>query len=32
VRMRNAFQELDAQGNLRHGSGIHDYGDWAVWL
>lgn len=30
--MRNAFQDLEAEGKLQHGSGIHDYGDWAVWL
>jgi glyoxylase-like metal-dependent hydrolase (beta-lactamase superfamily II) len=32
TRMRNAFYELKKQGKLHHGSGIHDYGDWAVWL
>lgn len=32
IRMRNAFRELKAQGNLRHGAGSFDFGDWAVWL
>ena len=31
-RMRNAFQQLKAEGKLHHGSGTFDYGDWAVWL
>ena len=31
-RMRDAFRMLDAQGKLRHGSGVFHYGDWAVWL
>lgn len=31
-RMRNAFQELKAEGKLQHGTGICEYGDWAVWL
>ena len=31
-RMRDAFRELKAGGLLRHGSGVFDYGDWAVWL
>ncbi|PKL24384.1 MAG: MBL fold metallo-hydrolase, partial [Spirochaetae bacterium HGW-Spirochaetae-2] len=31
-RMRNAFQELKTEGKLQHGTGICDYGDWAVWL
>lgn len=32
TRMRDAFQQLRAEGKLRHGSGTFDYGDWAVWL
>lgn len=32
VRMRDAFRALDKEGNLRHGSGSFDYGDWAVRL
>ncbi|MEH0018455.1 MAG: MBL fold metallo-hydrolase [Desulfobacter sp.] len=32
VRMRDAFQQLKADGKLHHGSGTFDYGDWAVWL
>jgi glyoxylase-like metal-dependent hydrolase (beta-lactamase superfamily II) len=32
VRMRNAFEQLKAEGKLHHGSGTFDYGDWAVWL
>ena len=31
-RMRNAFRDLKIKGKLHHGSGIFDYGDWAVWL
>lgn len=31
-RMRDAFRELQAQEKLCHGSGLCDYGDWAVWL
>lgn len=31
-RMRDAFRELKRKGLLRHGSGVFDYGDWAVWL
>lgn len=31
-RMRDAFRELNAKGLLHHGSGMFDYGDWAVWL
>ncbi len=31
-RMRDAFQQLKAEGKLRHGSGVYEYGDWAVWL
>lgn len=32
TRMRDAFRKLDAEGKLHHGSGTHNYGDWAVWL
>jgi len=32
IRMRDAFQQLQAKGLLHHGSGTFDYGDWAVWL
>jgi len=32
IRMRDAFRKLKTEGQLRHGSGIFDYGDWAVWL
>jgi glyoxylase-like metal-dependent hydrolase (beta-lactamase superfamily II) len=31
-RMRDAFRKLQAEGQLHHGSGTFDYGDWAVWL
>ena len=32
TRMRDAFRALDAEGKLHHGSGTHNYGDWAVQL
>ena len=32
TRMRDAFRQLKDVGNLHHGSGTFDYGDWAVWL
>ena len=32
MRMRDAFRDLDAEGKLQHGSGTHNYGDWAVML
>lgn len=32
TRMRDAFRQLKTAGKLRHGSGTHHYGDWAVWL
>lgn len=32
IRMRDAFRQLQASGQLHHGSGTFDYGDWAVWL
>lgn len=31
-RMRDTFCQLDAEGNLHHGSGTFNFGDWAVWL
>ena len=32
TRIRDAFRALDAEGKLHHGSGTHNYGDWAVML
>ncbi|WP_320129798.1 MBL fold metallo-hydrolase [uncultured Sphaerochaeta sp.] len=32
LRMQNAFRALKSEGKLHHGSGVFDYGDWAVWL
>ena len=32
LRMRDAFRRLHANGQLRHGSGTFDYGDWSVRL
>lgn len=32
IRMRDAFRQLKVDGKLHHGSGVFDYGDWAVWL
>ena len=32
MRMRDDFRDLDAKGKLQHGSGTHNYGDWAVML
>lgn len=32
IRMRDAFQQLKADGKLQHGSGTFDYGDWSVQL
>lgn len=32
VEIRDAFRRLDAAGELRHGSGRHDLGRWAVEL
>lgn len=31
-QMRNALRELKAQGKLCHGSGVHSYDGWAIWL
>lgn len=32
IRMRDAFEQLKTEGKLHHGSGIFEYGDWALWL
>lgn len=32
IRIRDAFRKLKMEGKLHHGSGIFNYGDWAVWL
>ncbi len=32
IRMRDAFRHLKVDGNLHHGSGTFDFGDWAIWL
>ncbi|WP_020585961.1 MBL fold metallo-hydrolase [Desulfobacter curvatus] len=32
TRMCDAFRQLKNEGNLHHGSGIFEFGDWAVWL
>lgn len=32
ARMRDAFEQLNTEGKLHHGSGTFKYGDWAVWL
>ncbi len=32
IRMRDSFRNLKEQGNLRHGAGTFDYGDWSVRL
>ena len=32
IRMREALRQLKVDGNLHHGSGTFDYGDWAIWL
>lgn len=31
-RMRDAFRKLKAGGQLHHGAGTFDYGDWGLWL
>jgi len=31
-RMRDAFRQIEIEGNLHHGSGTFDYGDFAIWL
>lgn len=30
--MENAFIELDTEGKLHHGSGIHEYGYFSIWV
>jgi len=30
--MRTAFNTLKSEGKLHHGSGIHDYGEFSIWL
>ncbi|WP_313135080.1 MBL fold metallo-hydrolase [Anaerocolumna sp.] len=30
--MENAFIELDGKGKLHHGSGVHKYGYFSIWL
>lgn len=30
--MENAFMELDSEGKLHHGSGVHKYGYFSIWL
>ena len=32
VRMRDTLRALKAEGRLRHGEGVVDCGDWAIWL
>ncbi len=32
IRMRDKFRQLKTNGQLHHGSGTFDYGDWSVWL
>lgn len=32
MRMRDALKQLKSDGKLHHGSGIFDYGDWAIWM
>lgn len=32
LRMRDAFRSLKAEGKLHHGSGMFDYGDWALLI
>ena len=32
LEMRDRLRELDEAGELRHGSGTHTYGDWAIQL
>lgn len=32
IRMRDAFRALEAEGKLHHGSGTHNFGEWAVLL
>lgn len=30
--LKRDVQQLKAKGELRHGSGVHKYGDWGIWL
>jgi glyoxylase-like metal-dependent hydrolase (beta-lactamase superfamily II) len=32
IRMRDTFEQLKTEGKLHHGSGMFEYGDWAIWL
>lgn len=32
LRMRDVFQQMQANGTLHHGSGLFDYGDWSLLL
>ena len=32
TRMRNAFERIDRDGDLRFGAGTFDYGDWSIRL
>lgn len=32
TRMCDALCELKLRGELHHGSGVHEYGDWSIWL
>lgn len=32
IHMRDSFRQLKTNGQLHHGSGIFDYGEWSVWL
>ncbi|PNR93574.1 MBL fold metallo-hydrolase [Petrotoga sp. 9PWA.NaAc.5.4] len=32
IRMRDAFRQLQTNGQLHHGSGTFDHGNWAIWL
>ncbi|MEG1567406.1 MAG: MBL fold metallo-hydrolase [Anaerovoracaceae bacterium] len=32
IRMRDALYKIKEEGKLKHGSGVFDYGDWAIWL
>lgn len=32
IRMRDAFRGLQSEGKLHHGSGVFEYGDFAIWI
>ena len=32
IRMRDTFRQLQTNGQLHHGSGTFNYGDWSIWL